>query len=88
MSELHIFYRISDNGYKNKKKAEYITKENCLKNALETFSGKNTFFHIYVDGVNNDTQIIIDNLTKNRENTDIIQLNIKNNAKSFRRVFE
>ena len=36
---MKLIYRISDTGY-NKVKPDYITNENCLKNALKYFLGQ------------------------------------------------
>lgn len=49
MSNLHVIYRLSDNGYP-KAKFEFATKEACLKNALNEFDSPN--FHLLVDTTN------------------------------------
>ena len=50
---MKVIYRISEGGYK-KEKPEYITKINCLKNALKHFDVSD--FLIIMDGVSEDLQ--------------------------------
>jgi len=50
---MKIVYRISDAGY-NKVKPEYITNENCLRNAVQVFGRDN--FHIIADNVSDTTE--------------------------------
>lgn len=88
INNIYIHYRISDNGFKNKIKPSYITKYNCLKNALNVFVGDSVFFKVYIDSVIEDTDKLIHSLCDNRKNTEIIYLNIKNNGYSFRKVYE
>jgi len=56
MSNIKVVYRISDAGY-NKVKPEYITNENCLRNAVEVFGKDN--FHIIADNVSDTTKEMI-----------------------------
>lgn len=88
VKNIYVFYRISDNGFKNKIKPEYITKKNCLKNALSVFKGDNVFFKIYIDNVIEETDKMIHSLCDERGNTDIIYINCKSGGFSFRKVFE
>lgn len=88
VSNIYIFYRISDNGYKNKIKPEYITKYNCLKNALDIFKGNNVYFKVYIDSCIEETEKMIHSLCDNRENTEVININIHSNGYSFRKVYE
>lgn len=88
INNIYIHYRISDNGYKNKIKPEYVTKYNCLRNALDVFKGNNVYFRVYVDSVIDKTDEMICELCKDRKNTEIIYLNIKSNGFSFRKVYE
>lgn len=88
INNIYIFYRISDNGFKNKIKPDYITKYSCLKNALSVFKGKNVFFNVYVDGVIDETDKKIHLLCDSRQNTKIIYLDIKSNGFSFRKIYE
>lgn len=53
---MKIVYRISDAGY-NKVKPDYITNENCLRNAVEVFGKDN--FHIIADNVSDTTKEMI-----------------------------
>lgn len=88
IKDIHLFYRISDNGFKNKKKPTYITKYNCLKNALSVFDEDRVFFHIYVDNVIEETDKQIKELCKNRKNMDITYIDCKSGGFSFRIVYE
>jgi hypothetical protein len=88
INNIYIHYRISDNGFKNKIKPSYITKYNCLKNALDTFKGDNVYFKVYVDSVIPITEKMIHDLCDYRENTEIIKIDIHSNGFSFRRVYE
>ena len=56
MNNIKIVYRISDAGY-NKVKPEYITNENCLRNAVQVFGRDN--FHIIADNVSDTTEQMI-----------------------------
>jgi hypothetical protein len=56
MNNIKIIYRISDAGY-NKVKPEYITNENCLRNAVQVFGRDN--FHIIADNVSDTTEQMI-----------------------------
>lgn len=53
---MKIIYRISDAGY-NKVKPEYISNENCLKNAIEVF--KDTDWLVIADNVSQETDNMI-----------------------------
>lgn len=53
---MKIIYRISDAGY-NKIKPDYITNENCLRNAVEVFGKDN--FHVIGDNVSDKTKEMI-----------------------------
>jgi len=52
MSELHIFYRISDKG-ENKERLSIINNKNCLENFIKEFPVEN--IEIIADNVNEDT---------------------------------
>lgn len=56
MGDIKIVYRISDAGY-NKVKPDYITNENCLRNAVKVF-GKGSF-HVIADNVSDVTREMI-----------------------------
>lgn len=88
INNIYIYYRISDNGYKNKIKPSYITKLNCLKNALNVFKGNNVYFKVYVDSVIPSTEKMIHKLCDNRENTEVINIDTHSNGFSFRKVYE
>jgi hypothetical protein len=53
---MKIIYRISDAGY-NKVKPDYITNENCLRNAVGVFGKDN--FHVIADNVSDTTKEMI-----------------------------
>jgi len=56
MSNIKVVYRISDAGY-SKVKPDYITNENCLRNAVEVFGKDN--FHVIADNVSDTTKEMI-----------------------------
>lgn len=82
-NRLQVLYRISDNGYKNKIKPYYVTKIDCLKNALLAFNSPKTQFTIYVDSVIESTDKAIHELCDSMENVTIKYLNLRSNGKSF-----
>lgn len=88
INNVYVFYRISDNGFKSKMKPNYITKYNCLKNALYVFDKDNVYFKVYVDAVIDETNMMIHNLCDNRKNVEIINIDTRSNGFSFRRVYE
>lgn len=55
---MKIIYRISDAGY-SKVKPNYITNENCLKNALQVFPTAEYDWSIIADNVSEDTNTMI-----------------------------
>lgn len=79
-SDLHIFYRISNNSYK-KKRLDYATKQTCLSNFIETFGTENL-------------TIIADNVTEDSLRDFLSSLNVKiintslGNAQSCRYVMD
>ena len=58
VGSIHVFYRICDVGYP-KQKPDYITKENCLKNAIRSFPLDKVNWHIIADNICNDTYQMI-----------------------------
>jgi len=56
--ELKIIYRISDSGY-NKVKPDYITNENCLRNALKIFPWTKHDWLIIADNISEETNDMI-----------------------------
>lgn len=54
-----IVYRISDTGFK-KEKPNYITNENCLRNAIKVFPLNTHYWHILADSVSNETKEMIE----------------------------
>jgi hypothetical protein len=61
---MQIIYRISDSGY-NKVKPDYINNENCLLNALDTFSTEKYDWLIIADNVSETTKQMIEKYTLN-----------------------
>lgn len=86
INDFYVFYRISDNGYKNKVKLECATKINCLRNALEVFKGVKMV--IFVDSLIEDTDKEIHNLCDNLDNVEIRYIQCRSNPKSFRCAYE
>lgn len=58
INSIHLFYRICDFGYP-KQKPDYITKENCLKNAIISFPLNRVNWHIVADNVCDETYQMI-----------------------------
>jgi hypothetical protein len=56
---MKIIYRISDTGY-NKVKPPYINNENCLKNAIQTFSPFEYHWLVIADNVSENTYNMLD----------------------------
>lgn len=80
--KLTIIYRISNNSYK-KERLEKATKENCLKNALKTFSSNNINWLILGDNLNNETFELINTLIKDKPNILFKHINSGSGAASF-----
>ena len=55
---MKLIYRISDAGY-NKIKPSYVTNENCLKNALQTFPTSEYDWSIIADNISEETNNMI-----------------------------
>lgn len=53
---MHVIYRISDNGYL-KEKPEYVTNENCFRNALSVF-GKSQWT-VIADSASEETKLLV-----------------------------
>jgi len=53
---MHVIYRISDNGYP-KEKPEYVTNENCFRNALSVF-GKSQWT-VIADSASEETKLLV-----------------------------
>jgi len=92
MKNFYCFYRISDNFQKTitedgknliKKKPDYITKKNCLKNFIDKFGNKNIF--IIADNVGNDLLKYIKEYISDEQ---IIKTSYGHGAGSFRKCLE
>lgn len=55
---IHLYYRICDVGYPKEKPA-YITKENCLRNAVVSFPLDKVCWHVIADNVCEETYQMI-----------------------------
>lgn len=75
---MHIFYRISDQGYK-KNKPFYINNKNCLKNFCNIFNEYLDTMHVIADNISHETT----NMIKQYIKTDIIHTSIGNGAGTF-----
>lgn len=76
---MNIFYRISDVGYK-KTKPEYITNENCLKNATQVFNVIDNNWIVIADNTSDETNKMI---SKYIPTESIKFVNIQNGAGTF-----
>lgn len=86
INNFYVFYRISDNGNKNKAKLGFATKKNCLKNALNVFDRANVI--IFVDGVTEKTDKDIHELSDGLSNVTVKYINAGGDTKSFRVLYE
>lgn len=81
---IHIFYRICDHGYP-KQKPDYITKENCLKNAVVVFPINKVHWHVIADNVCEETyQMILKYIPENR----IERVSVGHGAGTFRLAYD
>ena len=79
-----IFYRICDHGYP-KDKPVYITKENCLRNAVRVFPTTKCEWHVMADNVCDDTY----NMIVKYVPADIVErVSVGHGAGTFRMVYE
>lgn len=76
---MHIFYRISDQGYK-KVKPGYINNENCLKNFCTIFHEYLDNIFVIADNISHDTLAMINRYVNN---SNIIHTAIGNGAGTF-----
>lgn len=58
ISKVCVYYRICDHGYA-KNKPYYITKENCLANAVSQFPISEVEWHVLADNVSDETYTMI-----------------------------
>lgn len=79
-----LFYRICDVGY-NKVKPEYITKENCLRNAVSAFPLDKVDWFVLADNVCDETyRMILKYIPSDR----VERVCVKHGAGTFRIVYE
>ena len=79
-----LFYRICDHGYP-KDKPIYITKENCLRNAVKTFPLSQCEWHVLADNVCDDTYNMI---VKYVPSCNVERVSVGHGAGTFRMVYE
>lgn len=79
-----IIYRISDSGYL-KEKPFYINNENCLRNAVKTFSLEECKWHVIADNVSEDTYKMI---CKYLPEDKIERVSVGHGAGTFRLAYE
>lgn len=79
-----IFYRICDHGYPKDKPA-YITKENCLRNAVRVFPMTKCEWHVMADNVCDETYNMI---VKYVPANNVERVSVGHGAGTFRMVYE
>jgi len=79
-----IYYRICDHGYPKDKPA-YITKENCLRNAVKEFPTTRCEWHVMADNVCDDTYNMI---VKYVSAGNVERVSVGHGAGTFRMVYE
>ncbi|MDR1756897.1 MAG: hypothetical protein LBR65_08090 [Culturomica sp.] len=81
---LLVIYRISDAGYK-KEKPDFITNENCLRNAVGQFPPETCLWYVIADNVSEDTFRMIQ---KYIPNENIERVSVGHGAGTFRLAYE
>lgn len=79
-----LYYRICDKGYP-KEKPDYITKENCVRNALKVFPPQEVEWHVMGDNISDDTYKM---LLRYFPDSTIERVSVGNGAGTFRLVYE
>lgn len=79
-----VFYRICEKGYPKDKPA-YITKENCLRNAIIEFPKTECEWHVIADNVSDDTYYMI---MKYLPADNVERVSVGHGAGTFRMVYE
>ena len=80
----HLYYRICDQGYQ-KTKPEYVTKENCLRNALREFPMDKVDWVVFADNICDETYKMI---CKYIPQNQIKRVSVGHGAGTFRMVYE
>ncbi len=84
ISKICLYYRICEQGF-IKEKADYITKENCLANAVACFPTSEVEWHVLADNVNASTyQMILKYLPPEA----IQRVSVGHGAGTFRIVYD
>ena len=84
IGNVFLYYRICDQGYA-KEKPPFITKENCLKNAISQFPIDKVCWMVIADNVCNDTYNMI---CKYVPESQIKRVSVGHGAGTFRIVYE
>lgn len=79
-----ILYRICDHGYPKEKPA-YVTKENCLRNAVKVFPTTKCEWHVLADDVCDETYNMI---VKYVPADNVERVSVGHGAGTFRMVYE
>lgn len=84
VAKLVLFYRICDAG-RQVAKPSYITKENCLANAVEEFPLNKVEWHVLADNIFDETYEMIQRYIPKEH---IERVSIGNGAKTFQKIYE
>ena len=84
IGKVALFYRICDAGYP-KVKPDYITKENCLRNAVSTFPLDKVEWHVLGDNICDATY---DMILKYVPEAQVTRVSVGHGAGTFRMVYE
>ena len=84
VANLFVYYRICDQGYP-KEKPSYITKENCLRNAVAAFPLNKVHWQVYADNVCDETYLMI---CKYIPESQVKRVSVGHGAGTFRMVYE
>lgn len=84
IGNFYLYYRICDHGY-SKVKPNYITKENCLRNALREFPLDKVRWIVYADNVCDETYEMICNYIPAEQ---VRRVKVGHGAGTFRMVYE
>ena len=84
IENFYLYYRICDHGYP-KEKPSYITKENCLKNAVQQFPLERVNWTVYADNICDETYNMIRKYIPEEQ---IRRVNVGHGAGTFRMVYD
>ena len=84
IGEFYLYYRICDHGYP-KEKPDYITKENCLRNAVREFPLNKVKWKVLADNVCEETYEMICRYIPTNQ---IERVSVGHGAGTFRKAYE